>query len=270
MMPATSAQDAPGGGLLLPAYALWRREMVRFFRQRNRVTGAIGQPLMFWLLIGSGLGTSFRPGGAESYLAYFLPGAIVLTVLFTSIFASMSTIEDRKEGFLQAVLVAPIPRSALVLGKVLGGASIALVQALLMLAIFPLVGVPLDAMQVASAAGILALVSFGLTALGFAVAWRMDSTQGFHAFMGLFLFPMWLLSGSFFPADGAHAVLRIVMAANPLTYGVAAFRRALHPGLADPGVPGMALSLAVTALFCAAGFAASAALTRRRETAGHP
>jgi ABC-2 type transport system permease protein len=264
--------DIAAPGLLLPSWSLWRREMVRFFRQPNRVAGAVGQPLVFWLLIGSGLGASFRPAGGESTLAFFFPGAIVLTILFTSIFASMSTIEDRKEGFLQAVLTAPIPRAALVLGKVGGGATIALVQALLMLAIAPSVGIPLDLGRILAAAGVLALVSFGLTALGFAVAWRMDSTQGFHAFMGLFLFPMWLLSGSFFPAAGAHPLVRAVMVANPLTYGVAAFRRALQPELAaqDAALPGMAVALAASALFGAAGFIASAALTRRREAGGHP
>ncbi len=257
--------------VLLPAASLWRRELVRFFRQPNRVMGALGQPLIFWLLLGSGLGASFRPGGGTGYLEYFFPGTVVLVVLFTSIFSSMSTIEDRREGFLQAVLVAPIPRSALVLGKVLGGSTLALIQGLLLMLLAPALGIPISPAQAAAVAGVLFLASFGLTALGFAVAWRMDSTQGFHAFMGLFLFPMWLLSGSFFPAAGAPIWLRAVMAANPLTYAVAALRRVLYlDGPAPEGIPGLGPSLAVTLAFCAVGFAASAALTRRREAGGHP
>jgi ABC-2 type transport system permease protein len=107
---------------LLAMTSLWRREMVRFLRQRSRVVGALGSPLIFWLLIGSGVGSSFRLSGSDmGYMEYFFPGTVVLILLFTSIFSTISIIEDRKEGFLQAVLVAPVPRSAFVLGKLLGG-----------------------------------------------------------------------------------------------------------------------------------------------------
>src|SRR6266699_7059437 len=108
--------------LLLPAFTLWWREVVRFYRQRTRVVGVIASPVVFWLVIGSGFGTSFRSGaGDQHYLDFFYPGALIMIVLFTSIFTMMSVIEDRKEGFLLSVLVAPVPRSAIVLGKVLGG-----------------------------------------------------------------------------------------------------------------------------------------------------
>src|SRR6266700_6887687 len=108
--------------LLLPAFTLWWREVVRFYRQRTRVVGVIASPVLFWLVIGSGFGSSFRSGvGSQHYLDYFYPGALIMIVLFTSIFTMMSVIEDRKEGFLLSVLVAPVSRSAIVLGKVLGG-----------------------------------------------------------------------------------------------------------------------------------------------------
>src|SRR6266700_7361441 len=104
--------------LLLPAFTLWWREVVRFYRQRTRVVGVIASPVLFWLVIGSGFGRSFRSGGTDQhYLDYFYPGALIMIVLFTSIFTMMSVIEDRKEGFLLSVLVAPVPRSAIVLGK---------------------------------------------------------------------------------------------------------------------------------------------------------
>ena len=129
--------------LLLPAFTLWLREVVRFYRQRARVVGVIASPILFWVAIGSGFGTSFRSGanGNQNYLEYFYPGALIMIVLFTSIFTMMSVIEDRKEGFLLSVLVAPVSRSAIVLGKVLGGTTLATIQGLIFLVFAPLVGV---------------------------------------------------------------------------------------------------------------------------------
>src|SRR5919112_4339816 len=114
--------------VLLHAYTLWQRELVRFYRQKSRVVGVIASPLLFWLLLGSGFGTAIRGGGQANYLTYFFPGALIMIVLFTSIFTMMSVIEDRKEGFLLSVLVAPVNRSVIVLGKVLGGATLATLQ----------------------------------------------------------------------------------------------------------------------------------------------
>ena len=131
-------------GILLPAFTLWWREIVRFYRQRARVVGVIASPLLFWIVIGSGFGTSFRSGegpGQDHYLDYFFPGALIMIVLFTAIFTMMSVIEDRKEGFLLSVLVAPVPRSAIVLGKVLGGTTLAAAQGLLFLVFAPFVGI---------------------------------------------------------------------------------------------------------------------------------
>src|ERR1700748_3193035 len=132
-------------GLILPAFTLWWRECVRFYRQRSRVVGVLASPLVFWLVIGSGFGTSFRGGDSagQHYLDYFYPGALIMIVLFTSIFTMMSVIEDRKEGFLLSVLVAPVPRTSIVLGKVLGGTTLAAVQGLVFLAFAPLVGIHL-------------------------------------------------------------------------------------------------------------------------------
>src|SRR5215472_1367997 len=124
----TALSSSPASaGLFLPAFTLWWRELVRFYRQRSRVIGVIASPLLFWVVIGSGFGTSFRSGsaaGQQHYLDYFYPGVLIMIVLFTSIFTMMSVIEDRKEGFLLSVMVAPVPRSAIVLGKVLGGTTL--------------------------------------------------------------------------------------------------------------------------------------------------
>jgi ABC-2 type transport system permease protein len=168
----------------LPLSTLWWRELQLFYRHRSRVVGALGTPVVFWLFIGSGIGTSFRPSNTPdgmNYLEYFFPGTVLMILLFTSIFTMISVIEDRHEGFLRSVLVAPIPRSALVLGKTLGGATLALIQGLIFVALAPAVGISLSLAKMVFLAGALLLVALALTGLGFVLAWRLDSVQGFHA-----------------------------------------------------------------------------------------
>jgi ABC-2 type transport system permease protein len=249
---------------VLATGSLWRREMVRFLRQRSRIIGALGSPLLFWLLIGSGVGSSFQasPAGGMGYMEYFFPGTVVLILLFTSIFSTISIIEDRKEGFLQAVLVAPVPRSAFVLGKLLAGTTLAVAQGVLFMLLAPFVGISFSAIP--AALGMLGIVAFGLTALGYIIAWSMDSTQGFHAIMNLFLIPMWLLSGSVFPAAGASLWLKWVMLINPLTYGLAAVRWSIYGiNAATMNLPSFALSVTVSVIFAMTVFAAAILVTRR-------
>ena len=244
----------------------WWREVVRFYRQRSRVVGVIASPLVFWLVIGSGFGTSFRSGdaaGQQHYLDYFYPGALIMIVLFTSIFTMMSVIEDRKEGFLLSVLAAPVPRSAVVLGKVLGGTTLSAIQGLIFLVFAPLVGVHMGLFQFMLVVLVVFLVSFALTALGFAIAWPMDSTQAFHAIINLFLIPLWLLSGALFPLGGASGWLRVLMRLNPLTYGVEALRSLLYPGTEAFPLGG---SMATLVLFSAFMFGLAFVMVNRRTT----
>lgn len=252
---------------VLAAASLARRELVRFFRQPSRVVGAAGSPLLFWLLIGFGFSGSFRlPGGPPglAYQEYFFPGIVLLVVLFSAIFTTISVIEDRREGFLQGVLVAPVSRTAVVAGKVAGGGAIAWLQGLVCLMLAPLAGIPLSAGAALAAAALLAWLSLTLTAVGFAFAWRVDSTQGFHAVMNLILVPAWLLSGALFPAAGASGWIAGVMRADPLAYGLAALRWALYGEAAavGAGTPGPGLAVAVTAAFGIAAFAAALAVSR--------
>lgn len=238
---------------------LWQREIVRFYRQRSRIVGALATPVLFWLVLGSGFDTSFQSAGGMrelDYAEYFFPGTIVLVILFTAIFSTISVIEDRKEGFLQAVLVAPVPRSAIVLGKVLGGSTLALGQALLLLLAAPLAGLSPTLGGLLGAIAMLAVIAIGLTTLGFMIAWKMDSTQGFHAVMNLLLIPMWLLSGAFFPAAGASPGMEFLMRLNPLTYGMASIRWTLDPGSIGPdsGIPSLAISVLVTCTFTIGAF----------------
>jgi ABC-2 type transport system permease protein len=254
-------------GWIFAGNALLRREFVRFFRQRGRVIGAIGTPLMFWAVFGFGLHTSFKTEGVEAgYQAWSLPGIVAMTLLFTAIFSGFTLIEDRKDGFLQGVLVAPASTVAIVYGKLFGGAAIAVLQGTLMTALAPLVGVPLTAQRFVASLSVMALTAFGLTGLGFVGAWRSNSIQGFHGVMNLVLMPMWLLSGAVFPASGAHGVVATIMALNPLTYGVAALRRAMWPESVVPGdgTPSMPTALGVTAGFAILTFVASLLSARRR------
>ena len=207
-----------------PAIAtLAHREIRRFLRQRNRVFGALAQPIIFWILFSEGLRSR------ELDYAHFFPGTLVMILLFTAIFATISIIEDRNEGFLQAVLVSPAPRWAIVLGKVFGGASIAMLQGLVFLGLgLATISRPDSVASLAMGVTLMAVIAVALTALGVAIAWRMESTHGFHAIMSVFLLPMWLLSGAFFPA-GEAGWLGWVIRVNPLTYGVAGLRQTLVP-----------------------------------------
>jgi ABC-2 type transport system permease protein len=262
--PATAPASA---GILLPAFTLWWREVVRFYRQRARVVGVILSPLLFWVVLGSGFGTSFRSGqgaGQQHYLDYFYPGTLVMIVLFTAIFTMMSVIEDRNEGFLLSVLVAPVPRAAIVLGKVLGGTTLATIQGLIFLVFSPLVGIHMTLASFGLIALTVFLVSFALTALGFAIAWPMDSTQAFHAIINLFLIPLWLLSGALFPLSKASGWIRWLMYANPLTYGVEALRTLMYPEAPSAfSLPASLLTLVLFALFM---FGLAFALANRRTT----
>ncbi len=281
--PNIAVATADGGVQSRPWLAAWtlaRREWVRFIRQGNRVFGAIGQPLIFWALFSAILGPSFRmvgvsesttPATAISYASYFFPGTLVLIVLFTAIFTTISIIEDRREGFLQSVLVAPIPRWSMVAGKVLGGSLIALAHA----AVFLLLGFTLDVsltvLTFPLAVIYLFIVGVALTSLGAAIAWRMQSTQGYHAIMMTFLLPMWLLSGAFAPpGDNWFAwVIRL----NPLSYCIAMLRRILYwdapqavRDAALAGLPSVWLCAAVTIGFVLVTFALAWRVAAVRST----
>jgi ABC-2 type transport system permease protein len=266
--PTSVANDQPVS-IWLPAISLWWREMVRFYRQRSRVVGVILSPLIFWLLLGGGFAKSFRTGtaGAEqNYLEYFFPGALVMIVLFTSIFTMMSVIEDRREGFLLSVMVAPIHRSAIVLGKVLGGTTLSAIQGLIFLALAPAIGVHIGADQFALVVLIVFLTAFALTALGFAVAWTLDSAQAFHAIINLFLIPLWLLSGALFPVSSATGWIRILMRVNPLTYGVESLRAVLFPQMVSNEDFALSTSIGILAIFSAAVFTVAYIVANRRST----
>jgi ABC-2 type transport system permease protein len=191
---------------------------------------------------------------------------IVLVLLFTAIFSTISVIEDRKAGFLQGVLVAPVSRASIVLGQALGGATLALLQGLLFLLLAPVAGVPLSFTAILAVIAVMALVAFALTSVGLTIAWRMDSVQGFHAVMNLLLMPLWFLSGAFFPAAGLPSWLAWLMRLNPLTYGMAALRNCFYlgnPAMAGP-LPSIIPSLVIMIVFAGGSFLL-ATMTAQRQ-----
>lgn len=274
--PSVAAPAAsPASHWLLPIASLTEREIVRFLRQRSRAIGSFAQPIIFWVLFGVGFRGSFQmtESGGPAYGEFFLPGIAAMIVMFTSIFSAISVIQDRNEGFLQGALAAPVPRTSLVLGKLCGGTLLAVVQGVIFLGLAALLGTSGVMSDVSvsmsfggwlATIGILALIGLGLCGLGFAFAWKIDSIQGFHAIMSLLLFPMWLLSGAFFPAEGS-GWLQWVIAVNPLTYGVAALRRVMSSSdsAAVAGAPSMAVCLAIIVVFAAVCVAIDVRFARR-------
>ncbi|MBD91205.1 MAG: ABC transporter [Deltaproteobacteria bacterium] len=242
--PSRLASDA--GAIL----ALWQRDLKHLARERTRWLGVVIQPLLIWALLGLGMGDVFKVDGLDGldYLTFFYPGVIIMVILFTTVFATMAVIEDRTQGFLQQMAVAPASRASMVLGKVAGVTTVAMVQAALCLAIAPLAGFSLGAIAWPELIVALILGSMGLTSLSFCLAWLVTSTHAYHALMSVFLLPLWMVSGAMFPAPES-GVVRIIMDLNPMTYCVETVRHALHGGTAE--VAAMTPTFAMTAL---AGF----------------
>ena len=211
------------------AWVLARREVMRFLRQPTRLFGSLAQPLMFWFFMGSGFSESFSlPGQSMGYGEFFYPGIVLMLLLFAAIFSTITLIEDRTAGFLQGVLVAPVSRLSIVVGKIVGGTAIALLQASIFLVFAPLAGIALSFHSLVLLIALCVIIGLGFTGLGFMVAWFMDTVSGYHAVMSVFFIPLWLLSGALFPVEGAAEWLGWVMRFNPVTYAMEVLRIAFY------------------------------------------
>jgi len=210
--------------------ALWSRDMLRLKREKSRWFGVVAQPLIFWFFIGAGMVDLMEVEGASGdYLAYFFPGIVVMTIMFTTIFATMSVIEDRQSGFLQGILAGPASRPSMVLGKLGGVTTLALLQCAFLFAFAPIAGYDFGEVQWVPLCGLVIASSMCLAALNFAAAWILNSTQAYHGFMSVLLLPLWILSGAMYPHPG-EGWLEMVMTLNPLTYAVDGIRLALSGG----------------------------------------
>lgn len=213
--------------------AFWKlvqRDLLLFVRQRSRIIGALLTPMLFWLLLGGGLGRSFQEvgGGSNDYLNYFFPGMLLMSVLFTAIFSTISIVEDRAQGFLQGVLVSPVSRMTIYFSKVCSGTLLGMGQALIILLLAPLAGYSFPFGNLLPILLLLAVMAATLTGLGFLLAWKLNSVQGYHSMMNLLLVPLWMLSGAVFPIDGSYLPFKIIMYVNPLSYGMTALRQAMN------------------------------------------
>jgi ABC-2 type transport system permease protein len=249
---------------------LWRRDMIHLLRERSRWLGVVVQPLLFWGLIGSGLAGAFvlRDAQGLGYLEYLFPGILAMVVLFTAVFATMSVIEDRQQGFLQQVMVGPGSHAALVLGKTAGVTTMALIQAGLCLLAAPLAGFSLAAVDWPSLMLTLVLGCIGLTAVNFTLAWLVDSTAGYHGILSIVLLPLWIISGAMFPAASGLAWLEPLMRANPMTYLVDALRHSLYGGVAPVGHVSLAVALLVLTGCALASVALAVVVVGRRVQGG--
>jgi len=232
---------------------LARRDVVRAFRQPARAAAVIGTPILIWILLGAGFAGAFAPGGSqpsEDYGAFLLPGMMALVALFAAIMAAIALIDDRNAGWLQGVIVAPVPRWSIASGRVAGAMIIAWIQSGLLLMAAPTVGISLTLSSMLTLIALSGITSLALTALGVAIAMRCHSTASFHSAMNLIFMPMWLLSGAIFPIDSAVPWLATIMTINPLSWPVTAMSSAIA-GHLDMTSTVLAVSWAIAMLIAA-------------------
>jgi ABC-2 type transport system permease protein len=208
-----------------PIYVMWLRQIIRYWRSRGRMIGSLGQPLLFFLALGFGLGPIFARAGAGNYIQFLAPGVISMTILFSSIFSGIEVIWDRQFGFLKETLVAPVPRWKIMLGKTLGGATIALAQATIVFILTLFFGFhPTNILAIVVAYGFMFLIAFLFSAFGVALASNLEDMQAFPIIINFLIMPIFFLSGALFPLNDAPKTIEVITLFNPLTYGVEAIR----------------------------------------------
>lgn len=209
-------------------YILWLRQLKRYWRSKPRIIGSLGQPILFLVALGFGMGPVFAKAGAGNYLDFLAPGVMAQAILFMAIFSGVELIWDREFGFLKETLVAPVPRLEIVIGRILGGATIATFQGMIVFLLTLLVGFkPANFIWLPVVIGIMFLISLLYTALGTAIASTLKDFHGFQLIMNFLVMPSFFLSGSLFPLKGAPQLLQNISQINPLTYGVDALREIL-------------------------------------------
>lgn len=206
-------------------YMVWLRDLIRYFREKSQLYGSLTRPILWLFILGFGLRGGFRGVQDVNYTQFIFPGIVAMTAIFTSIQSAISIIWDREFGFLKEVLVAPVPRTSIVLGKGLAGTTLSVIQGCIILVLSPLVRVKLRILNMLPLIMVIIVISFALTGIGIIIAARMTSFQGFGTIMNFVIMPMWFLSGALFPMQGIPGWLNFLVRINPLTYGVDLIRR---------------------------------------------
>ena len=235
-------------------YIMWLREVKRFIRSKSRIVGALGQPILFLVALGYGLGPVFAKAGQGNYLEFIAPGIIGMSIIFTSIFNGMQVIWDRQFGFLKETLVAPVSRLSIMFGRTLGGATVATAQGVLVLTIATIAGFrPASLVLIVPAILVMFLVAILFSALGMAVASRLEDMQGFQLIMNFLVMPLFFLSGAIFPIGNGSSVLGIIARFDPLSYGVDALRHLLINAGTFPLTLDISVLVVVAGIFLALG-----------------
>lgn len=209
-------------------YVMWLRQLIKYFRSKPRIIGSLGQPVLFLISFGFGFGSIYQKAGNGNYIQFLAPGIILMSVLFTAIFSGIELIWDRQFGFLKETLVAPVPRLHIVLGRILGGATVAGIQGIIVFFLTLLLGFrPPNVLMIPVAFALMFIVAILFTSLGTVIASTMEDMQGFQLIMNFLVMPIFFLSGALFPLEGLPTALKILTQINPLTYGVDAVRFAM-------------------------------------------
>lgn len=210
---------------LLVTYILWLRQLKRYYRSRARMFGSLAQPILFLMALGFGLGPIYQKAGAGNYIQFIAPGIIAMSIIFTAMFAGLEVIYDRQFGFLKETLVAPVPRWTIMLGRTLGGATVATLQGIVVFLISLLVGFRPDSFLLAPLALVyMALIAILFTAFGTAIASKMEDMQAFPIVINFLIMPLFFLSGAIFPLNNLPRAIEIITILDPLTYGVDGIR----------------------------------------------
>lgn len=253
-------------------YVMWLRDVKRFLREKPRVLAMVAQPLLYFIILGYGLGNEFRGDegflvGTE-YMQFLFPGVIGMTLLFASVYAAVAIIWDREFGFMREILASPASRAAVVIGKVLGGSSLAMIQGGVLLLLAPVWDIRLSPAGLLGTLGIMFLIAVAFTSFGIVIAPLMQSHEGFQVMMSFLILPLFLLSGVFFPLWTAPEKMKLLMKLDPLTYGIDGMRHILFNGLSWKEFVvsfSPALDVGVIAAFTAVVLAAAIAVMRRVE-----
>jgi ABC-2 type transport system permease protein len=226
-----------------PVYVICLREFKKFFREKSRLLGTLARPVLWLFVVGNGMNSLIRPQAGFSYLQFIFPGMIGMTILFSSIFSSISIVWDREFGFMKEMLVAPISRLSIVIGKALSGTLLSVAQAIIILILTPFLGIHLTLMQFIEVTAVSILVSFCITSMGILIAARLTSFDGFNIIMNFLVMPMFFLSGAMYPVSSMPPALRHLTHINPLTYGIDAFKHVLLKNGTPPLGPEFPLAL---------------------------
>jgi ABC-2 type transport system permease protein len=241
-------------GAMTTVYILWLREVKRYLRSRPQIVGSLAQPLMYLLVLGFGLGPVFQQSGQGSYLQFMAPGVVGMGILFTSIFSGVGLLWDRQFGFLKETLVAPVPRLHIMAGRTLGGATIAMIQGTLVLAVSLLAGFrPASVAAIPLAILFMALIALVFAALGTAIGSALKDMQGFQFIMNFLVMPIFFLSGALYPLNNLPTLLAAATRLDPLSYGIDGLRGALIGFAQFSVITDITVLAALAALFLGLG-----------------